>query len=85
MVFGNRTINYDQDIRIHNSQITSVNTTQFLGVLNDEKLDWEKHINCVKSKLSRVVGVMYRASNNPRTTCLLTLYYSLFLLVQLLL
>ena len=57
MIFGNRTINYDLDITIHNSQIIRVNTTTFLRVLIDEKLDWKNHINCVKSKLSRVVDV----------------------------
>ena len=46
MISGNRTINNDLDIRIHNSQIIRVNTTTFLRVLIDEKLDWKNHKLC---------------------------------------
>ena len=73
MVFGNRRINCDLDIQIHDDQITRVSKTKFLGVLIDEKLTWKDKINNVKTNLSRITGVMYRASHVLRTTSLLTL------------
>ena len=79
IIFGNCKLNCDLDIRIHNNQIARVNNKKFLGVLIDEKLDWKKHIICVKTNLSRIIGVMYRASQVLETKSLFTLYYSLFL------
>ena len=56
-----------------------VSETKFLGVWIDEKLNWKKHVECVKRNLSRVVGIIYRARHILGTENLLTLYYSLFL------
>ena len=82
MVFSNRRINCDLDIQIHiHIQITRVSKTKFLGVLSDEKLTWKDQINNVKTNLSRITEVMYRASHVLGTTSLLTLSYSLFLLI----
>ena len=79
MIFGNRRINCDMDIQIHNDQITRVSKTKLFGVWIDEKLTWKDQINNVKTNLSRLTGVMPRASHVLGTTSLLTLYYSLFL------
>ena len=68
MVFGSRRINQDLDRQIHNDQITRVSKTKFLGVLIDEKLTWKDQINNVKTNLSRITGVMYRASHVLGTT-----------------
>ena len=38
-----------------------------------------KHVECVKPNMSRVVGIIYRAMHILGTENLLTLYYSLFL------
>ena len=74
MVFGNRRINCDLDIQIHiHIQITRVSKIKFLGVLIDEKLTWKDQINNVKTNLSRITGVMYRASHVLGTTSLLYL------------
>ena len=79
MVFGNRRINCDLDIQIHNHQMSRVSKTKFLGVVTHQKLTWKEQINNVKTNLSRITGVVYRASHALGTTSLLTLYYSLFL------
>ena len=73
VIFGNCKMNCDLDIRIHNNQIARVNKTEFLGVLIEENLDWKNYIPCAKSKISRVVGVMYRASHVLETASLFTL------------
>ena len=79
ILFGNRKVHSDLDIKIYNNKITRVSETKFLGVWIDEKLNWKKHVECVKRNMSRVVGIIYRARHILGTETLLTLYYSLFL------
>ena len=79
IIFGNRKVHSDLDIKIHNDKITRVSETKFIGVWIDEKLNWKKHVECVKRNLSRVVGIIYSARHILGNETLLTLYYSLFL------
>ena len=76
ILFGNRKAHSDLDIEIHNNKITRVSETKFLGVWIDEKLNWKKHVECVKRNPSRVVGITYRARHILGTETLLTLYYT---------
>ena len=46
ILFGNRKVHSDLDIKIHNDKITRVSETKFLGVWIDEKLNWKKHRMC---------------------------------------
>ena len=39
ILFGNRNVHSDLDIKIHNEKITRVSETKFLGVWIDEKLN----------------------------------------------
>ena len=63
MVFGRRKINCDVDIKINSSQITRVNKTKCLGIMIDEQLNWKEQIHQVQTGLSRITGVMCRASH----------------------
>ncbi|KAK2178419.1 hypothetical protein NP493_545g01103 [Ridgeia piscesae] len=63
MIFGNRRIYFDIDVRIRHNQITRVSKTKFIGVLLDEKLTWKDQINNADTKLSRINGVLYKASH----------------------
>ena len=67
------------NIRINNCVIDRVHVTKFLGVLMDEKLNWKKHITLFCSKLSKSLGVIYKASRLLNTPALYTLYCTLFL------
>ena len=82
MVFGRRKINCDVDIKSNSNQITRVNKTKFLGIMIDEQLNWKEQIHQVQTGLSRITGVMYRASHVLGTASLLTLYHSLFLTIM---
>ena len=86
MIFGNRRINSDLDTQFHSGnpaincdQIIRVIKIKFRGVLINEKLTWKDQINNVKTNMSRITRVMYRASHVLGTTSLPALYYSLFL------
>ena len=60
-----------------NDEINRVKEIVFLGVVIDEHLTWIPHISNVTRKISKAVGIMYKASFCLNKRALLTLYYSL--------
>lgn len=64
-------------IKISNEEIKKVDHTKFLGVIIDEKLIWSHHLNCIKRKAAKGVGVMCKAKKFLNEKTLMTLYYSL--------
>ena len=60
-----------------NNEINRVKEIVFLGVVIDEHLTWIPHISNVTRKISKAVGIMYKASFCLNKRALLTLYYSL--------
>ena len=42
----------------------------FLGVLLDENLTWKRHIETIKNKISKNIGIMYKARNILNKKCL---------------
>ena len=80
IIFGiRRCIADDVSITMVKSPISRVKVTKFLGVNIDENLTWKNHICVVKSKLSKTIGIMYRASTFLNQSSLFTIYCSLFL------
>ena len=80
ILFGRRRCIADAvSITMDKSPISRVKVTKFLGVNIDEQLTWKDHISVVKSKLSKTIGIIYRASNFLNQSSLFTLYCSLFL------
>ena len=68
---------FDIKVTVSNRDIIQVKETVFLGVILDEHLTWIPHITNVVSKVSKAVGVMYKASFCLSKRSLVTLYYSL--------
>ena len=79
MIFGNRRITADICVRINKEKINRVNSTTFLGVVIDCKLNWKSHILSVRYKLSKCCAIMYRASSLINKHGMHILYYSLFM------
>ena len=80
ILFGRRRCIADNvSITMGKSPISRVKVNKFLGVNIDENLTWKDHISVVKSKLSKTIGIMYRASTFLNQSSLFTLYCSLFL------
>ena len=50
--------------------------TTFLGVRIDHKLEWKQHIQYIKSKVAKNIGILCRAKKLFKTSTLVTLYYS---------
>ena len=53
--------NVINNVVIDNYQLIQVNSAKYLGVIIDHKLNWIEHISYVKSKMSKAIGIMYKA------------------------
>jgi len=66
MIFGPRSCSlfkichYYQNILIDGNIISCVDTSKFLGVLIDERLNWKPHINQIIAKINRNAAVIGR-------------------------
>ena len=62
MLFRSRPPDNELALTINNVVLPRVAATKFLGIIIDDKLSWKPHIQSVKSKLSSVLSIMYKAS-----------------------
>ena len=56
-------IHIDNDLVVDNEKISMSNHTKFLAVMVDSHLTFESHINHIKGKISRGIGILYKAKN----------------------
>ena len=78
MIFGPPRKLYEKDINIMLSgiKVDEVSNIKFLGVILDNKLQWKDHISYVSKKVSKCIGILYKARKLLSRACLLTLYRS---------
>ena len=57
--------------------IENVSSFNFLGITLDESLTWKNHIDVIKNKISKTIGVFYRLAKTFPEEILVTLYNSL--------
>ena len=62
-------------IIIRNTEISSVDL-KFLGVMIDDKLNWKEHIQYIKNKISKSIGILYKVRPYLCTGTLRNLYFS---------
>ena len=79
MLFSRSKINFEIKILINDNVIERVFVTKFLGVLIDEKLKWQEHINLVRSKVVKNISVLYKFKHIFDHNALRILYCSLIL------
>ena len=76
MVFSNKRSMIDIELTIDDNKIHSTSQTKFLGVIIDEKLNWNKHISHITSKVARGIGIIIKARKFLPRDAILSLYYS---------
>ena len=72
-----REVNLSLNVVINKTKIERKNEARFLGVIVDEKLNWTKHIQAIKSKMSKYVGIMYKIKHSIPLQARLLIYHSL--------
>ena len=76
MLFTIRNVPISDTLYINGETIERVDNFKFLGVLIDAKLTWNDHVQFIKKKISKGLGIMYKAKKVLMPSTLLTLYYS---------
>ena len=51
------------NIAINGAKIDRVEYFNFLGRTINEKLSWSHHVDIVKKKISKAIGILYRLKN----------------------
>ncbi len=74
MLFNSRPTGNVLTLTINNVALPRIADSRFLCIIIDDKLSWEPHTQSVKSKLSSVLSIMYKASKLITTTGMYTLY-----------
>ena len=68
---------YDIPILIDGTLLARKKQVNFLGALLDENLSWKPHIGHVCKKISKAIGIIYRARFNLSASTKLSLYSTL--------
>ncbi len=83
VIFGTRNklehVTRDLNLEIGSEQIERVSHMKYLGVILDDKLTFDEHINYTHSKASQRLGVLRRSREYLDSSTSLTLYKSLVL------
>lgn len=79
IIFGNKARNLKKKLMLNDVEIEIVTATKFLGIFIDDKLNWKTHINYVKSKMSKVIAILYKAQVFISQHSLVVLYHSLLI------
>ena len=61
---------------LNNTTLERVNYIEFLGVILDENINWNRHIELVESKISKNIGILYRTSLYLNKESLKSIYFS---------
>ena len=65
-------------LKINDYEITQSFSIKFLGILVDEHLSWIDHINTLENKLSKNLGLLYKAKPFLNAKAMKSLYFSFF-------
>ena len=64
------------NILLNGEIIDKVNHFKFLGVIIDSHLSWMDHVQHIRKKISKGIGILYKTKDYLKSDTLLTLYYS---------
>ena len=63
-------------ISIRNNAIDEVKSTKFLGVIIDDKLKWTEHLQYIKNKISKSIGILIKIRPYLDKVTLRNLYFT---------
>ena len=64
------------NIYIRDIKIKRVTSVKFLGLIIDDQLKWLEHIQYIKNKVSKSIGILCKVRNYPDKTTLHNLYFT---------
>ena len=80
LLFNIRNINDNVKLKlkIDNKEIRNVDMITFLGIIIDNKLDWNRQIHYVCTKLSRSIAILNKVKLKLNSKALVLVYNSFF-------
>ena len=69
-------MSHSSNVVISGSTLTEIDEIKYLGVIIDNKLTWIPHIIHVKNKVSKGIGIMFKAKKLLKKNTLINLYHS---------
>jgi hypothetical protein len=72
----NKSILNPKDISINGTVIDRVESTKFVGICLDSSFKWSSHINHIKNKIAKGMGILCKARKVLNRDTLVSLYYS---------
>ena len=66
----------NKDIYIRDIKIKRVTSVKFLGLIIDDQLKWIEHIQYIKNKISKSIGILCKVRNYLDKTTLHNLYFT---------
>ena len=77
MVFTNAKNNRPKsELKIEGESISEVPKTKFLGVMIDQKLNWQHHISYISCKVAKGIGIIIKSRKILNNESLQSLYYA---------
>ena len=78
IIFNNKKKdNYKFNITMEHHQLQRVSEIKYLGVIVDEKLNWQRHIELIKTKISRASYILSKLRHYVNLNTLKLTYYNL--------
>ena len=65
------------DLLINDVKIKRENLLKFLEVMIDDNLTWKTHVELVENKISKSVGILFKASRSLNSKSLRSIYFAL--------
>ena len=65
-----------RDVTIRGNSLVCTNSTKFLGVIIDHKLNWSEHIIYIKNKIAKSIGIIHKTRNFLNDKTLRNLYFT---------
>ena len=69
-------VNRSLNLFMCNQRLSRVSSCKFLGIVIDEKLTWSLHVNHIKTKIFKFIGIFYKIRSWIPVECLKMLYFS---------
>ena len=63
-------------IYMNGSELNRTHHVKYLGIIIDDRLNWIQHITYVKNKISKGIGIMYKARTYLSKKCMSNLYHT---------
>ena len=71
-----RRLELKEDVIIDNVKIYSVTQTKFLGVILDQHLTFDSHVQYTEGKMARGIGILYKTKKYLKESSMKTLHYA---------